>query len=149
MPSDKTRVLFLCVHNSFRSQIAEAILNSKYGDIFEAESAGLHKTKINPMAIEVMNDYGIDISNKSSNDAFDFYREGRHYSYIITVCNRAVEKDCPIFPGVQQRINWSFEDPENFTGTHEEIFKKSVELRDMIEKKITEFVDAVGSNDQY
>ena len=144
MLNKKNKVLFVCVHNSFRSQIAEAILNHKYGDLFIAESAGLNKTQINPLAIEAMKDYGLDISNNSVDDISDFYKEGRTYSYIITVCDRVAEKDCPIFPGVQQRINWIFQDPETFTGSYDEKLKKTIQLISMIEKKIDEFVDIIG-----
>jgi arsenate reductase len=124
--------------------MAEAILNHKYGGRFIAESAGLNKTNINPLAILAMKDYGLDIAGNSVDDVSDFFKEGRTYSYVITVCDRDAEKDCPLFPGVQQRINWRFEDPEAFTGTHEEKLRKAIDLRNQIEKKIDEFVDIIG-----
>lgn len=144
MTNKKTRVLFVCVHNSFRSQIAETLLNHKYGDRFQAESAGLHTTRIDPLAIEVMRDHGLDISSGTVDNVSDFFNEGREYSYIITVCDRDVEEDCPIFPGVHQRINWKFEDPESYSGTHEEKRIKAADLRDRIEKKIDMFAEVLG-----
>ncbi|MDD3393407.1 MAG: arsenate reductase ArsC [Anaerotignum sp.] len=143
MASEKRRILFVCVQNSFRSQIAEAIVNKKYGDRFVAESAGLNIGKINPLAIRVMNEYGIDISNNQVNSVFDFYKEGRFYSYIITVCSREAEKECPVFPGIRKRLNWELENPENITGTEEEKYQKAIEIRDEIERKIDEFISSI------
>ncbi len=143
MANEKRRILFVCVQNSFRSQIAEAIVNKKYGDRFVAESAGLNIGKINPLAIRVMNEYGIDISNNQVNSVFDFYKEGRFYSYVITVCSREAEKECPIFPGIRKRLNWELENPENFTGTEEEKYQKAIEIRDEIERRIDEFISSI------
>ena len=144
MNNEKIRVLFVCVANSFRSQIAEAILNHKYGDSFEAESAGFKSKEINPLAIEVMKGYGLDISNNSVDRLMDFYNEGRKYEYVITVCNRGEEEDCPIFPGLVTRLSWSvFKDPDDFTGTDEEKLEMARKLRDDIEKRIDEFVNTV------
>lgn len=144
MENEKIRVLFVCVANSFRSQVAEAILNHKYGDKFEAESAGFKTKAINPLAIEVMKEYGIDISNNSVDRLMNFYNEGRKYQYVITVCNRGEEEDCPIFPGVVTRLSWSdFGDPDNFTGSEDEKKNKARKLRDDIEKRIDEFVNTV------
>lgn len=144
MENNKIRVLFVCIANSFRSQVAEAFLNYKYGDDFEAESAGFKTKPINPLAIEVMQEYGIDISNNSVDRLMDFYNEGRKYQYVITVCNRGEEEDCPIFPGVVTRLSWSgFDDPDNFTGSEDEKKNNARTLRDNIEKRIDEFVNAV------
>ncbi len=144
--NEKIKVLFVCVHNSFRSQIAESLLNHKYGDRFRAESAGLRTTQIDPLAIEVMKSYGLDISSNSVNNVSDFFNEGKEYSYIITVCDRDVEDDCPIFPGVHQRIIWKFEDPETYSGTTEEKLEKAADLRDRIEKKIDMFAEVLGES---
>ena len=145
MTTEKIRVLFICVGNSFRSQISEAVLNHKYGDRFQAESAGFLIRDINPLAIEVMKEVGIDISNYQSNHLMDFYKEGRHYEYVITVCNKSEEEDCPIFPGVVTRLSWGdFKDPENFTGTDEEKLEQARNLRDDIIKKVEEFVHVIA-----
>jgi len=142
--NSKSRVLFVCVHNSFRSQMAEAILNDKYGDRFEAESAGFLKKEINPLAIAAMKNYGLDISQNATNNVFEYFKEGRLYNYVITVCSKEAEKDCPLFPGIQNRINWNLEDPEAFTGSQEEKFLKAVKLRDEIERRVDAFVSVMA-----
>jgi arsenate reductase len=144
MENEKIKVLFICVYNSFRSQIAEAILNQKYGDRFVAESAGYKVKEINPLAIEVMKEHGVDISKNNVNKAFDFYNQGRKYQYVITVCNREQEEDCPIFPGKVIRFHWDgLDNPEDYTGAQEEKLEKGRKLRDDIEKRIDEFVKIV------
>jgi arsenate reductase len=144
MEKDKIRVLFVCVSNSFRSQVAEAILNNKYGDLFVAESAGYKKKEINPLAIDVMKEYGVDISKNNVDRLIDLYNEGRKYQYVITVCNKELEEDCPIFPGVVSRFHWNdFANPEDYIGTLDEKLGKARNLRDEIEKRIDEFVKIV------
>ena len=143
MTNEKRKILFVCVQNSFRSQIAEAIVNKKYGDRFVAESAGLNIGEINPLAIRVMKEYGVDISNNQVNSVFDFHKEGRFYSYVITVCSRETEKACPIFPGIRKRLNWELENPEDYTGTDEEKYEKAILLRDEIERRIDELVESL------
>src|SRR3990167_1894983 len=96
---DKKRVLFICVHNSARSQMAEAFLNQMAGDRFEVESAGLEPGKLNPLAIEVMKEAGIDISQNKTKSVFDFYGAGKKYDYVITVCDESQSGQCPVFPG--------------------------------------------------
>ncbi len=136
----KIRVLFVCVYNSFRSQIAEAFLNTEYGDMFVAESAGLMTKEINPLAIHVMSEINLEISKNSSDSVFDFYKQGRLYHHVITVCSREAEEKCPVFPGVQQRLNWDLPDPEEFVGTPEEKLEKARQLRDTIRNRVRGFV---------
>lgn len=136
----KVRVLFICNHNAGRSQIAEALLNHYYGDEFESESAGFEPSDINPLAIEVLNEIGIDISAKSSNSVFEYFKQNRFYAYVLTVCHEAEAEGCPIFPGNVKRLHWSFEDPSKFEGTYEVKIEKARKLRDEIHEKIDEFV---------
>ena len=136
----KTRVLFICVHNAFRSQIAEAYLNHLAGDKFEAESAGMKATEVNPLAVKVMAEDGIDISHKKAHSVFDYFKEGRFYGYIISVCSDAENEGCPIFPGMSQRLSWSFDDPSKFTGTIEEKLEQIRKIRDQIKEKIKAFI---------
>jgi arsenate reductase (thioredoxin) len=144
MGYNKIKVLFIYVHNSFRSQIAEAYLNNKYGDKFIAESAGYRMKEINPLAIEVMKEEGYDISNNSINRVFDYYNEGRVYRYVVTVCNRESEGECPIFPGNVNRLYWDgFDNPEEFTGTYKEQLEKARNLRNVIEKRVDEFAKTI------
>src|SRR4030042_2112208 len=101
MPSkDKIRVLFVCTHNSARSQMAETFLNALGGGRFEAESAGLEPRDINPLVIEVMKEVGFDLSNKRPNSVLDFFKQGRLYHHVIFVCDKRTEEQCPIFPGL-------------------------------------------------
>ena len=108
--------------------MAEAYLKKFGGDNFLVESAGLEAGKLNPIAVTVMMEEDIDISGNKTNDVFDFYKEGRIYNYVITVCDEASAARCPLFPGVHQKINWSFADPSSLTGTDEEKFTFHVML---------------------
>jgi arsenate reductase len=138
--SDKRRVLFVCVHNSARSQMAEEYLRRAAGDVFLVESAGLEPGTLNPYVVKVLAEDGIDISGKETRDVFDVYRSGKTFAYVVTVCSREAEEKCPIFPGPAVRLNWPFTDPSGFTGTEEEILAQTREIRDEVKNKIDEFV---------
>lgn len=137
---DKIKVLFVCSHNSARSQMAEAYLNYFGGDAFIVESAGLEPGILNPYVVEVMKEDGIDISGNKTKSVFDFYKEGRLYNYVITVCDKETAERCPVFPGQAIKLNWSFPDPTHFTGTEQEILQQIRKLRDEIKIKIKEFL---------
>jgi arsenate reductase len=108
----KPKVLFLCTHNSARSQMAEAFLRKYAGDRFEAFSAGFEPTELHPRTKRVMEEIGFDMSNHQAKPLKQFL--GRTvFAYVITVCRRA-EAECPIFPGISNRLDWSFEDPAAF-----------------------------------
>ncbi len=129
------RVLFLCTGNSARSQMAEAFLRKYAGKYFEAHSAGLDPKKVNPFTIQVMQEAEIDISNQASKGV-ETYLGKVLFQYLITVCDDA-DKNCPtVWPGVNKRMHWSFEDPAAFQGTDEEILEKFRQIRDLIDKKI-------------
>jgi len=136
----KIRVLFVCVHNSARSQMAEACLNHLGGDRFEAESAGLEPTKINPLVIEAMKEIGIDISMNRTDRVFDVFKQGRLYRYVITVCDEASAERCPLFASHATYFHWPFENPESFTGSHGERLGKIRDLRDRMKNKVEEFI---------
>lgn len=137
---DKIKVLFVCVHNSARSQMAEAFLNQLAGKEFFAESAGLEPGTLNPIVTEVMKEIGIDISNNQTKSVFDFFKQGRLYHFVIAVCDGANAERCPIFPGLTKRLGWSFEDPASFTGTHEEKLGKTRLVRDSIKSEVENFI---------
>ncbi|MUM78088.1 arsenate reductase ArsC [Pseudodesulfovibrio sp. F-1] len=134
------KVLFICVHNSARSQMAEAYLNMFGQDDFLAESAGFEPTSVNPLVVEVMKEEGVDLSAKETRSAFDLFREGRMYSHVITVCNDDHEARCPVYPGVVNRIHIPFADPAGMRGTREEQLSRIRELRDEIKAAVKEFV---------
>ncbi len=139
-----TKVLFVCVHNSARSQMAEAFLNQYGAGRFEAESAGLEPGKLNPLVVEVMQEAGIDISMNRTKSVYDFYNQGKTYKYIITVCAEG-ENNCPFFPGGAQHLHWTFDDPSRFTGTVEDKLAKTRVIRDRIEAKIKDWMNTIGA----
>jgi arsenate reductase (thioredoxin) len=142
---NKIRVLFLCVHNSARSQIAEAYLNELGKGLFEAESAGFEPGSLNPLAVEVMKEDGIDISGNKIDSVYTFFSEKRFYGYIITVCDESKAQKCPIFPGVPVRYHWDIEDPALFEGAYDEKLLKTRMVRDSIKEKIKDFMCEVRS----
>jgi arsenate reductase len=132
----KQRVLFVCIHNSARSQMAEAFLNRICPDQFEAHSAGLAPGNLNPVVVEAMREIGIDISGNQTKGVFDLFKAGKRYSYVIAVCDEASAERCPIFPGAIERLQWSFPDPSGARGSHEERLEKAREVRDAIKARI-------------
>ena len=128
----KKTVLFLCTHNSARSQMAEGLLNNMFGDFYEAYSAGVEPTIVNPHAIEVMKELGIDISDHRSKNIEEF--RGKMFDYVVTVCDNAKES-CPFFPG-KKILHQSFKDPSNVDGSVEEILSSFRDIRDDIKRWI-------------
>ena len=141
MTETKKRVLFLCIHNSARSQMAAAFLRQLAGDRFEVESAGIEPGKLNPFAVEAMREVGIDISGNGTQSAFDLYKAGELFQFVISVCDEASAERCPIFPGVTTRMNWSFADPSTFTGTEQERLEKTIRVRDEIRERVRRWVE--------
>ena len=136
----KYEVLFVCIHNSARSQMAEAFLNSLGAKSFHAESAGIEPGKLNTNVVEVMMEEGIDLSKKHTQGVFDLFMKGKRYDAVITVCDAASAERCPIFPGKVKRLAWSFPDPSAFTGTKQEILEHTRKVRDEIKEKIMDFI---------
>ena len=95
----KKKVLFICIHNSARSQMAEAWLNKICGDFFAAQSAGLEPGILNPLVVEVMREVGIDLSKKGTQRVFDVWKSGELFAYVITVCDESSAEQCPFFRG--------------------------------------------------
>ena len=131
-----TKVLFICVHNSARSQMAEAFLKKYGGDEFFVESAGLEPGKLNPIVVEAMKEVGIDISHNETKSVFEFFKQGRRYHYVITVCDETSAERCPIFPGVKETIHWSFNDPSALIGSYQEKLAGTRVIRDEIENRV-------------
>jgi arsenate reductase len=137
----KQKVLFICVHNSARSQMAAALLNKTCGEFFEAQSAGLEPGRINPLVIEALQELRIDISKNKTQAVFDVWKSGQIFQFVITVCSEAEAEGCPIFSGVATRLHWPFDDPSKFTGAHTECLKKTRQVRDQIHAKIDSFCE--------
>jgi arsenate reductase len=140
---EKTRVLFICVHNSARSQMAEAFLKKFAGERFATESAGLEPGGLNPLVVKAMDEIGIDISAKTTQSAFDLLRQGTWYSWVITVCDESQAEGCPIFPGAGQRLHWSFPDPSAFNGSEEDKLDQVRKLRDRIAEKVKGWLEEI------
>lgn len=135
-----TKVLFLCVHNSARSQMAEAYLKKYAGDRFEAESAGLEPGNLNPYAVRAMAEEGIDISRNATKGVLDLFHAGKVYQVVVAVCSKDAAERCPIFPGLSKKLHWPFEDPAALTGSDEEIMSGVRRIRDQIKEAVLEFI---------
>ena len=141
---NQIKVLFICVHNSARSQMSEAFLKKYGGDDFFVESAGLQPGKLNPIVVDAMNEVGIDISHNETNSVFEFFKQGRRYNYVITVCDESNAERCPIFPGVMKTLHWSFKDPSALTGSYEEKLAGTRAIRDEIEKRVQKWLEELA-----
>ena len=137
----KQKVIFICVHNSARSQMAEAFLKEICSDYFEAHSAGLEPGRLDPLAVEAMREIGIDISQNQTQSVFDVFKSGELFAYVITVCDESNAQRCPIFAGVTKRLHWSFADPAALSGTHEERLAGIRKIRDRIRARIEMWCD--------
>jgi len=135
------KVLFVCVHNSARSQMAEAFFTKYAHEGDTAESGGIEPGKLNPYVVRAMAEKGIDISGNETKGVFDLYKQGRKYSHVIAVCDEEAAQRCPIFPGVRFKMLWSFSDPSEFSGTDEEIMEQVREVRDAIEAKVKALIN--------
>jgi len=136
----KQRVLFVCIHNSARSQMAEALLNHLAGDRFEAKSAGLEPGVLNPLAVAAMSELGIDISANLTKDVFSMIQQGEVFNSVITVCDGANAERCPFVPGVTNRLHWGFEDPSALQGTEQEKHAATCRIRDEIKTQVELFI---------
>jgi len=145
MSNTKHRILFVCIHNSARSQMAEAFLNHLAGDNFEAESAGLEPGKLNPIVVEAMQEVGIDISANKTKTVDYMLKKGTLYSAVITVCDAASAESCPVFPGKAKKIGWSFPDPSAFKGSKEDILEKTRQIRDEIKERIKAYINEASA----
>ena len=141
---DKARVLFVCTHNSARSQMAEGLLRHMAGDRFDAFSAGTDVTRVRPEAVQVMREIGIDISGHESKSVDGFV--GEPFTWVITVCDQAREA-CPYFPGADDTAHWGFDDPSEAQGSEQERLAVFRRVRDEIRDRLRMFILAAGRAD--
>ncbi len=134
----RQRVLFLCTHNSARSQMAEGFVRTLAGDHFDVASAGTEATRVHPLAILAMDEVGIDLRGHTSKTLGRFLHEP--WDYVITVCDSANES-CPVFPGRTRRLHWSFPDPSRATGTEEERLATFRTVRDAIRAQLQRWLE--------
>lgn len=130
------KTLFVCIHNSARSQMAEAFLNAVGQGDFQAESAGLEPGTLNPLVVEAMKEVGIDISNAKTKSVAEMLARGPVFDYVVTVCDEASAERCPVFPGPATRLHWGFPDPSTLTGSHDERMASVRTIRDQIRAKV-------------
>jgi arsenate reductase (thioredoxin) len=138
----KRRVLFLCTHNSARSQMAEGFLRALAGDRFEVASAGTEARGVNPMAVQAMAEAGVDLSRHTSKTLDRFV--GEPWDYVITVCDSANEA-CPVFPAATTRLHWSFDDPSSMRGSEAERLAVFRRIRDEIKTKLESWLGQTRS----
>ncbi len=141
--SEKISVLFVCIHNSARSQMAEAYLNRLAGDRFSAESAGIEPGVLNQTVVKLMAEDGIDISSAKTKSVFDFYKQNRYFAYVITVCDQEAAERCPIFPGNGKRLHWGFPDPSKAEGSESEVLETIRKIRDQIKERVVGFISGI------
>lgn len=129
-------ILFVCIHNSARSQMAEAYVNRLCAGRVRAHSAGIEPGRLNPAVIEVMREEGIDISGNATKSVEDILRLGIGFDYVVTVCDEASAARCPVFPGGGQRYHWGFPDPSAIAGSPEQKLRRTREIRNAIKQRI-------------
>lgn len=135
----KPSALFLCSHNSARSQMAEALLRHYAGSYFDVYSAGLHPSQINPFTRQVLSEIGLDMEGQFAKSLLEYWGGKHHFTYLIVVCNRA-EQDCPLFPFSTIRLYWPFEDPSAAQGTGEQKLETFRRVRDQIAARIRDWL---------
>jgi arsenate reductase len=128
--------LFVCIHNSARSQMAEAFVNARHGDRLRAYSAGLEAGSLNPVVVDAMRELGVDISSNRAKSVNDGEIRSREYDFVVTVCDESSAQACPIYPTHGDRLHWSFADPSSFDGTPQERLARTREVRDEIASRI-------------
>jgi arsenate reductase (thioredoxin) len=134
-------ILFVCIHNSARSQIAEAYIRDFASNRYKAYSAGLEKGELNPVVIEALKLDGIDISDNITNSVNEFIDGHIKFDFIVTVCDETAAERCPYFPGQGQRLHWGFTDPSSLAGSDVEKLERTIEIRDQIKEKIIQFLN--------
>lgn len=136
------KVLFVCIHNSARSQMAEAFLNRLGEGRFSAESAGIEAGTLNPLVVKAMAEIGYDLSRNQTKSVFDFHAQGKTYWAVIKVCDQANGERCPIFPATEVNLNWNLPDPSVLKGSDEEKLAGVRLVRDQVQAQVEAFIQA-------
>ena len=132
-------VLFVCIHNSARSQMAEAFVNATCAGRLRAYSAGLQQGRLNPVVVEAMREIGYDLSGNATKTVDDHEVQSREYDYVVTVCDEASAEACPIYPTSGVRLHWPFADPSSFSGNREDVLARTRQVRDAIADRVREW----------
>jgi len=139
---EKKRIMFICIHNSARSQMAEAFLRHLASDRFEVHSAGLEAGTLNPLVVKAMEEIGISMDGHYAKKASDYVKRGERFDYVVTVCDESNAERCPTFPGKAVRMHWSFPDPSALQGSEEEKLAAIRPIRDEIQSKTKHWCQA-------
>ncbi len=146
---EPVRVLFVCVHNSARSQMAEAFLKCFGKGDFIVESAGLKPGVLNPYVVRAMAEVGVDISANRTKSVQEFLNKENEFDYVITVCDEANAQKCPVFPGGGKRLHWGFPDPSAIRGREEDIMKEVRKIREAIREKVLDWMATLKEGEGY
>ena len=142
---DVISVLFVCIHNAARSRMAEALLRDLGGPRFEVTSSGYEPQEVNPIVVEALDLVGLKVAHPGPQPSvFDLFKAGRLFGYVISVCDYEHGQRCPLFPGVTERLSWSFPDPSTFTGSHNERLARVVEVWDAIQDSIEAWLETLS-----
>ncbi len=136
----KKRIMFVCIHNSARSQMCEAFVRTFAGDRFEVESSGIEAGHLNPLVVEAMEEIGISMEGHYAKPAQGYVDRAEAFDYVVTVCDEANAERCPIFPTTGHPIHWPFPDPSALSGTHDEQLASIRLIRDEIERTIRQWL---------
>ena len=139
----KKNIIFICIHNSARSQMAEAYLRHFASDRFVVWSAGLEPGNLNPVVVKAMELDGIDISRHTTNSVDEFIDGHIKFDFVVTVCDETAAEACPYFPGQGERLHWGFQDPSGLSGTDEEKLARTIQIRDQIKEKVKGFAGEI------
>ncbi len=134
------KVLFVCIHNSARSQMAEAFLNQLGEGRFIAESAGLEPGELNPVVVEAMQEVGLDLSGNTCDSIDDYLPRAKEFTFVVTVCDETAVERCPTFPGDVKHLHWGFPDPSSFKGSLEDRLDRTRIVRDLIQARVSEWL---------
>ncbi|MCK9286122.1 MAG: arsenate reductase ArsC [Sphaerochaetaceae bacterium] len=136
----KTKIMFICIHNSARSQMCEAFVRHYAGDRFEVHSSGIEAGKLNPLVVQAMIEIGISMKDQYAKPVQEYIDRSEHFDYVITVCDESNAERCPLFPGKHERIHWSFADPSAIPGTDEEKLIGIRVIREEIHQKVQQWL---------
>ncbi len=136
----KKRIMFICIHNSARSQMCEAFVRQHAGDRFDVHSSGIEAGKLNPLVVQAMTELGVSMEGQYAKSVQEYIDRNERFDYVVTVCDETSAERCPMFPGQHQRMHWSFADPSAIAGTDEEKLTGIRVIRDEIHKKVKQWL---------
>lgn len=137
---EKTRIMFVCIHNSARSQMCEAFVRHFAGERFDVHSSGIEAGKLNPLVVQAMAEIGISMEGQYAKPANTYIENDEKFDYVVTVCDESSAERCPMFPGKHTRLHWGFPDPSAITGTDEEKLAGIRPIRDNILQRVNEWL---------